>query len=213
MLSLILPFMLVGCGSKPNKEYYAGVEDGDTVKLTLFTYDGKGESHFGLMNLGHTFLSFENISSENVNIGKMSVAPGETVAVGTWSVLSHFGIWYNLEGNYIDFNNKYDGRVSITIGINNDDLVKVNKFIEENDRWNPIKNCSYFALNLYNTVAGDTESIPCPVIYTPTYIAEHIRAFVEFDENKAIECDGKFGYFDNDTYVEYSFTGETNESN
>lgn len=205
--------MLVGCGPKVEKEYYATVDDGDTMKLTLFTYDGKGESHFGLMNLGHTFLSFENISSENVMVGKMSVAPGETIAVGTWSVLSHFGIWYNLEGNYVDFNNKYDGRVSVTIGIDSEDMVKVNKFIEENDRWNPLKNCSYFALNLYNEVAGESESIPLPMIYTPTYIAEHIRAFVEFDENKAIDCADGFGYFDGDNYVTYSFTEVANEGN
>ena len=199
------------CSPAPKKNYSATVDDGDVMKLSLFTYDGKGESHFGLMNLGHTFLSFENISSEDIVVGKMTVKAGETIAVGTWSVKSHFGIWYNLEGNYIDFNDKYNGRVSVTIGLSSKDMLKVNAFIETHDYWNPLRNCSYFALNLYNEVAETMESIPTPLIYTPTYIAGHIREFKSFDTNKAIDCANKFGYFDGDKYIEYSFSEVENE--
>ncbi|MBE5738831.1 MAG: hypothetical protein E7354_03815 [Clostridiales bacterium] len=214
-LSLVLMlciscFVLTACGDL--KDYKAEVAEGDVVKLTLFTYDGKGESHFGLMNLGHTFLSFENISGETMTIGGMEVVSGETIAVGTWSVASHFGIWYNLEGNYIDEHDKYNGRVSVTIGLNSEDMIKVNDFIKENDRWNPLKNCSFFALNLYNLVASETESIPTPLIYTPTYIAKHIKAFDSYETNKPLVCEDKFGYYDGETYVEYSFSEVKNES-
>lgn len=192
-----------GCGKE--REYVASIDDGDVIKLTLFTYDGKGESHFGLMNLGHTFLSFENISDENIDIGKMTLESGDEIALGTWSVKSHFGIWYNLEGNYSRDYRKYDGRISVSIGISSEDVKKVNEYISKNDHWSALKNCSYFALNLYNLVATDTETINTPLIYTPAYIASKIKLFDSFETNKVIHCDDTFGFFDNEKYVEYSF--------
>ena len=123
-----------------SREYKVSIDDGDIAKLTLFTFDGKGESVWGLANLGHTFLSIENISDESIDIGKKPLPKGETLAIGTWSILDHFGVWYNVESNYIAEHNKYDGRVSITIGIDVDDLKKINESIATNDRWNPLNN-------------------------------------------------------------------------
>lgn len=192
-----------GCGKE--KEYKASVDDGDIIKLTLFTYDGKGESHFGLMNLGHTFLSFENISDEDVTVGKMTLSPTSEIALGTWSVKSHFGVWYNLEGNYSKDYRKYDGRISVSIGVDKDDLEKINKYILDSDHWSVFKNCSYFALNLYNLVASDSESIDTPFIYTPSYIASKIKLFSSYETNKVIHCDDTFGYYDGEKFIEYSF--------
>lgn len=192
-----------GCGKE--KEYSASIDSGDVIKLTLFTYDGKGESHFGLMNLGHTFLSFENLSDEAIAIGNMTLDSGDEIALGTWSVKSHFGIWYNLEGNYSRDYRKYDGRISVSIGVTLDEVKKINEYISKNDHWSVFKNCSYFALNLYNLVASDSEYIDTPVIYTPAYIASKIKLFDTYETNKVIHCDQTFGYFDDEKYVEYSF--------
>lgn len=203
LMLLILPLCIVGCGK--DKDYIANIDADDKVKLTLFTYDGKGESHFGLMNLGHSFLSIENISDEDITVGKMLVGAGEEIALGTWSVKSHFGVWYNLEGNYTKDYRKYDGRISITIGLTLDDLNKVNEYIEDNDHWSVFKNCSYFALNLYNLVASDSEYIATPLIYTPSYIAGFIKKFDTYETNKVIHCKNNFGYYDESEYIEYSF--------
>ena len=199
-ISLTLCF---GCGKE--KDYKASINDDDVIKLTLFTYDGKGESHFGLMNLGHTFLSLENLTDEDIAIGKMTLSPQDEIALGTWSVKSHFGVWYNLEGNYSRDYRKYDGRISVSIGVSLDEVKKINEYISENDHWSVFKNCSYFALNLYNLVASDSEYIEPPLIYTPAYIASKIKLFPSYETNKVIHCDNTFGYFDDDKYIEYSF--------
>lgn len=207
---IILPFTFFGCDK--DKEYKAVIDDEDKVKLTLFTYDGKGESHFALMNLGHSFLSVENLSDEEITVGKMTVGAGEEIALGTWSVKAHFGLWYNLEGNYSKDYNKYDGRISVSIGLTLDDLAKVNEYIEDNDHWGVYKNCSYFALNLYNLVASDSEYIDTPLIYTPGYIAGIIKKFDTYETNKVIHCEDKFGYFDGNEYIEYSFSEGIDEN-
>lgn len=203
LLLLLCTFTLVGCGDR--KKYSASVGSEDIVKLSLFTFDGKGESHFGLMNLGHTYLSMENISEENVTIGKMTLGSGKEMALGAWSIKSHFGLWYNLESNYSRLYNKYDGRVSITIGISRDDVDKINEFIESNDHWGVLRNCSYFALNLYNIVAEESESIALPLIYTPSYIASKIKKFDTYEVNKIITTGETFGYYSNGSFVEYNF--------
>lgn len=203
MLTL-MPLAFFGCDK--GKEYMAVIDEGDKIKLTLFTYDGRGESHFGLMNLGHSFLSIENMFSENIVVGKMTLEPSEEIALGTWSVKAHFGLWYNLESNYSKAYRKYDGRISISIGLTLEDLDKVNKFIEDNDYWGVYKNCSYFALNLFNLVASDSEYIDTPLIYTPSYIANIVKQFDTYETNKVIHSKDKFGYFDGNDYVEYSFS-------
>lgn len=210
LMLLILPLCIVGCDK--SRDYSASIDADDKVKLTLFTYDGKGESHFGLMNLGHSFLSVENISDEDIIVGKMTLGAGEEIALGTWSVKAHFGLWYNLEGNYTKAYRKYDGRISVSIGLTLDDLDKVNEYIKDNDHWGVYKNCSYFALNLYNLVASESEHIDTPLIYTPGYIAGIIKKFDTCETNKVIHCEDKFGYFDGDEYIEYSFSEGIDEN-
>ena len=202
VLLLVTCFMFVGCTE--DRQYEANVASGDIAKFTLFTYDGKGESVWGLANLGHTFLSIENISQDTITIGKKDLNVGETIALGTWSIKEHFGVWYNVESNYIAEHNKYDGRVSITIGITAEDLEKINHAILSNDRWNPLNNCSHFALHVYNQVASDTEYIKTPLIHTPSYIAKNIKKFANHEYNKAIPTDKHLGFFRNSEFVSYN---------
>lgn len=202
---------LVACKDE-SREYKTNISDTDIAKLSLFTYDGSGESVWGLMNLGHSFLSIENVSSENIKLLNKTIEPGETIAIGTWSILEHFGVWYNVESNYIVQHNKYDGRLSITIGIGEDDIEKISSFIAEKDTWNPINNCSYFALNLWNKVAGETEYIKTPFIYTPSYIAEEMKKFDSFEKNKDIPTEDTMGYFKGETYVSFQIEGDNYES-
>ena len=198
---------LLGCGTKGKDSYTSSVEADDIAKLSLFSYNGKGESTWGLMNLGHSFLSFENISDENISILDKVIAPNETISIGTWSILEHFGVWYNVESVYIETTDKYNGRVSATIGVNSEDLEKIVSFISKKDKWNPINNCSYFALNLWNTVAKESEYINTPLIYTPTYIAEELAKFDSYEYNKPIPSSSKLGYFKNSTYVSFDMEG------
>lgn len=195
-------FVFCGCSSTPITRKTT-IKDTDIAYLSLFTFDGKSESTMGLMNLGHSFLSLENVSSEPIKIANVVLSPGKTIAIGTWSIKAHFGVWYNVESNYIQDYNKYDGRLSITTGIGLDDIDKVSEFILSHDYWNPLQNCSYFALNLWNEVAEDGEKLDLMAIFSPSAIAKQIKTFESYDVNKEIITDAKFHYFDNDTPVYY----------
>lgn len=208
---IVSSFTLVSCGNK-NREYSLNISDGDVAKLTLFTFNGDGEGKLGLMNLGHAFLSIENISDEPIELLNKNISAGETIAIGTWSILEHFGIWYNVESNYIVQHNKYDGRLSITIGIDSEDISSLAKFMSTHDRWNPIFNCSNFALNFWNTVAENSEKIDKPLIYTPSYIADEIKKFDNFETNKEIPTENTIGYFEKSTYVSFQIEGDNYES-
>lgn len=204
-------FSLIAC-NKEDRDYSLKIDDGDIAKLTLFSFNGDGEGRIGLMNLGHAFLSIENISDEPIELLHKNISVGETISIGTWSILEHFGIWYNVESNYIVEHNKYDGRVSITIGIDNEDISTLSNYMSNNDKWNPIYNCSKFALTLWNTVAENSEKINKPIIYTPTYIAKEIKKFDSYETNRAIPTEETIGYFNNSTYISFQIEGEHYES-
>lgn len=194
--------ILSGCENIDTKRQ-TQMSSSDVAILTLFTFDGKSESVFGLMNLGHSFLSVENISDNTINIGKMEVEPKETIAVGTWSISAHFGVWYNVESNYILEHNKYDGRVSISRGISKNDCEKISQFILENDKWTPFTNCSKFAIKLWNTVATNEEKIKESMICSPSKLKKVIEQFENYEINKEILTDNKMIYFDKNTAIEY----------
>lgn len=204
-------FTLIACSDK-NREYKTEINSSDVAKFTLFTFDGEGEGKLGLMNLGHAFVSVENISDKNISILNKKIAPNETISIGTWSILEHFGVWYNVESNYIVQHDKYNGRLSITTGISEEDIETLSKFISSHDRWNPLFNCSNFALNLWDTVATDTEYIDKPLIYTPSYIAKIISKFDNHEKNKAIPTEDTMGYFDGSKYVSFQIEGDNYES-
>lgn len=171
------------------------IQAGDTALLTIFTFDGKKESTLGLANLGHSFLSLENISDHTITIAGVDIPVGKTLAIGTWSISSHFGVWYNVESNYITEYNKYDGRLSITTGITDEDVDKLTKYINNHDYWTPLTNCSCFALNMWNEVVSDGEKLPKPLIYNPAHIAKCIRNFESYETNKELITDSQFYYF------------------
>lgn len=198
ILIMIACVVFASCSVNTPK-HKTSVTSSDVALLTLFTFDGKKESKFGLFNLGHSFLSVENISSETITIGKVEVAPNETISIGTWSIKAHFGVWYNVESNYIKDYNKYDGRISITAGISSEDTEKMNNFILAHDYWSPINNCSNFALNLWNTVAEEDEELVRPFIYSPSKIAKALKNFEGYETNREIKTSDKFFYMDENT--------------
>ena len=125
----------------------------------------------------------------------MVVNPGETITVGLWSVFEHFGVWYNIESNYIKEHNKYAERVSITIGVNVEDILKMSKTIEENDAWTPLYNCSKFALEVWNNVANENEKIESKLFMSPGYLVEEIKGFSGYENVKLCETSTTIRYY------------------
>lgn len=196
LLIVLSMIVLTACKQEHHKTL---IETDDTALLTLYTFDGSSESTMGLFNLGHAFVSIENISENTITIGKNSLEPHQAITIGTWSIKAHFGVWYNVESNYIKNHNKYDGRLSVTCGIDSNDIVTISKFIDNNDYWSPLHNCSQFALNLWNSVANTDEELVTPVIYSPSKIAKSLKTFDVYQTNRPIETGDKMYYFDGDT--------------
>ena len=214
---LTLIFILIICiipitGCNQSKEYSAEINPDDIALLTIFSFDGKSESKWGLMNLGHAFLMIENVSDNSLDIVDTTLDSNKAMCIGTWSIREHFGVWYNVESNYYNHYNKYDGRVSVTIGLSEQELDTLCEFIVGNDRWNPLNNCSKFALNAWNSVATEQERLIKPLIYTPGNIVNQLKQFENFEINRPMNTDNNFGYFDNSQYVSFEFEGGGYES-
>ena len=201
----ILVLTIFMCSCTPSKVVITPIEDG-VATLSIVSFDGSSESVFGLMNLGHAFIAIENNTSEDMMVGKYTLKSGRSVTIGTWSIAEHFGIWYNVENNYIEYCNKYDGRVSLSKEINAGDLDKINKFISTHDSWGVLKNCGYFATNLWNEVAKDGEILK--VGKTPTSICKVITNSDNYEKNIKLVVGGEMGYFDGDKYVSFKLEGE-----
>jgi len=201
LILIMLTFVVLISGCDGIKTRKTNIKNTDIALLSIFSFDGKKESTLGLMNLGHSFLSLENISSIPIEISNVVIYPGETIAIGTWSIKSHFGVWYNVESNYIADYNKYDGRISVTTGISTEDIDKITQYIISHDYWTPLTNCSCFALNLWNEVAEDGEILDRPLIYNPTAIAKQLVNFENYEINREINTDKDFYYFEGTTQV------------
>ncbi|MBQ7307303.1 MAG: hypothetical protein IJW82_02140 [Clostridia bacterium] len=197
-------YILIGCNNNDNKLYTTQNRVDAVIELSIFTSNGKKESKNILRNYGHSFLSFKNISQNSLKVGEYTLEKDETISLGTWSVSSHFGVWYNLESNYINTYDKYNDRVSVTTQINLEELKLVNDFILNHDYWNPYCNCSYFSINLWNTIAKDTEYIDTSLFYNPSYLYKKLISFSSYETNKAINGKDTFGYY-SDTFLIHSF--------
>lgn len=193
---------------KTDKEYKININNTDIAYVSLFTYSGEGETSYGLVNLGHSFLSIENISTSDITLYNYTIPAGETITIGTWSLSKHFGIWFNIESNYIVNRNKYDGRYSVTTGVSVEDINKLNDFMSSHDKWGCLKNCSYFAQSFWNEIAEESEFIPYKPIFTPKYLEEEIQKFEEHEYNREIITNDTCYYFDGDTFQEFHFEGE-----
>ena len=159
-------FTFTGCGNL-ERERNLYVDNSDVALLSIFADDGKSESRFLFRNHGHSFLSVENISNSSFMVGDRQVKPNETITIGLWSIQEHFGVWFNLESNYILETQKYENRVSLTIGIDAEDIANISKIIDENNEWTPIYNCAKFASEVWNSVADDEEKIETTFFVSP----------------------------------------------
>lgn len=122
----------------------------------------------------HSWIVVRNVSDANIVVGKMTIAPGTEIAVGTWGNQSeHVGVWYNLEPYKIKYSSGYPGRVSTTCDLTSDKLATLSQFIRNNDSWSRTNNCSAFAESAWNSVAS--RSISAGIIKTPKTLGENIK--------------------------------------
>ena len=195
ILILFAVVAISGCSKEDKRVRSLNVSSDDIALLTLFSDNGKEDSFFLARNYGHTFLSITNKSENAFVVGDMEVSPNSTITIGLWSVLEHFGVWYNLESNYIKEHNKYSERVSITIGITKEDISEINDIIKKNNTWTPWYNCSCFALDIWNNVATDSEKITKSMFVSPGYLVKEIKKFDAHEKGRICEANTPIRYY------------------
>ena len=171
------------------------IDQSDVAILSIFSDDGSKDSSLLIRNYGHAFLSLTNISSSNFFVGGREVSPGETITIGLWNILEHFGVWFNVDGNYISEYNKYPNRVSLSIGITDDDINTINKVIDENDKWDIFFNCSAFAITCWNSVASSGEKINERFLLSPRYLTKEISKFEGVKYAKEVKTTNTINYY------------------
>lgn len=153
------------------------------LKVKVFAYYGEGSSSSG--GLGHAYLSFENLDYNERYIGyaRMIITGGATI--GTWGNQgSHKGLWYNLESYYSMDSSAYDGRVSLTTYLDEDEKAVLHRYIfNYEEKWTLTQNCSYFAMNTWNLISDD--KISAGSICTPKNLANSIRTYDYYETNSS----------------------------
>ena len=128
----------------------AALAAGDPVvaRMTLFSYQKN------CIDIGHAWLYFENLSNQEITVGVYTLAPGEAVSIGTFKNTRSdgAGVYYNVEA-YCTAKYGANGRVSLSETITASELAKVTGLINSNNTWTLVRNCSWFASKIWNSVS------------------------------------------------------------
>lgn len=204
--------VLGGCGGK--KRYAAPIiADGSILEFTIYAFDSKSESKFALMNLGHGFVSVKNVTKSPITVGGFVLGQDKEVSIGTWGQNAHWGIWYNLESTYLTLG-RYKGITSLTQGVSTLGLDNLNAYLLANDTWTPLRNCSYFALDMWNTLAAADDVMDLGWLVTPAEVSDRIRQTDGYKTDRPIINFDKVGYAKNSDATAFSaFTIKELEEN
>ncbi len=195
ILWLGIAILCISCQKQQKSQFQVTPQKStDILQLTLHSYDGKTECKNFIQAYGHTFLEMTNLTNQPIDVYQYSVAPHASVTFSWWAVDRHMGIWFNLEPWYIDLYQRYETRSSVSIYIDENDLMTINTYMKENDRYSPFDNCSKMSLTCFNLVAEAQEKITMPLITTPNYVVSQLKQFKECVVAKPISSYGEIGY-------------------
>ena len=173
---MILCVALTSCTTVSAREISAPLEADSYASITIYAYDSNARTLPLAINMGHSFIAIENKSASSFIVGNYEVAPGETVTIGTWGQSAHWGIWYNLETFYMA-NGYYNGIVSITRAITAQDITVISDFVLESDYWEFTRNCTDFAVQLWNKVAESDKINLKALLIAPTNLKKKLSDF------------------------------------
>lgn len=118
------------------------------------------------VSFGHVWVYIHNTTDEPFEVGLYTVQPGEGVSLGNFNLTRSdgSGLYYNIE-SYCG--NKYgiDGTVSVTDELTYGRLKAVTAALKVGNRFDPIYNCTGFALTIWNIGSAKiVPFIPIPVV-------------------------------------------------
>lgn len=103
---------------------------------------------------GHMWIYIENLTNKTITVGcyKLPTKQGVTVSTYATSRKDGRGNYYNIDSYCLD---KYGsgGTTCTSMKLTSDQLKKVNEAILKRNDWTVLRNCVYFALSVWNSVA------------------------------------------------------------
>lgn len=197
LLVVLFSLLFITSCSKNTKKALDQYSKDTDIVLTIYSYDGKSESEYMINSLGHAWLSIENNSSEAITINSYELKQNKALYFASWANSANIGICYNLEPHFRNKYDRYDGVVSLSVNIDLDDVKKISSYIENNDKWGFINNCSSFAINCWNEVVAEDIKLDTYLIYTPVKLCNNLKEFTEYQVNREmINYDEIFYYED-----------------
>ena len=192
VMALSLVAALIMIGSIPYLSVYAA---SGTITLTAYSYFKDGDG------LGHSWISVENDTNNTYFLGAYVMDPGETVTVGIWGNLEDSGVWYNVESYGIDEFGLFNGHVSISETITEEELASINSYIAQHDSWSLVYNCSVFVKEIWNMVSN--KELSCGfLVNLPAWLCDSIRDKAGCRTNRYIPTNSKIGYVNDNRFFE-----------
>lgn len=154
----------------------------DVASVTIFS-DGSGDS-WGT----HAFLYIKNTSKSNISVLSYSLKPGKGMTVGTYGNQNEgSGIYINLEAYYVSKYDAYSPRVSLTTNVTSSQLKTLNKTMKKNNKWSYPKNCSWFAVKAWNSIAPKNKRLSAGLIKNPASLSKQIKKKAGYEKKKKID--------------------------
>ncbi len=195
LLILVILFSFTGCKNEEKTEFKN--PENPICRVNLFASNGSYDKRFLIMNFGHSFISIENLSENNINVGDYILKKDEEITLSVWPVSNHSGVWYNIESGMIAATDKYSDRISVSFLIDYNTLEEINFLLKEAPTWNVFYNCSDFTLDIYNII---TKSSYEPVFVTPNKLVKLFKEY-DFDTYRTIAENDNIGYFKNGEFI------------
>lgn len=103
---------------------------------------------------GHTWLYFENLTNEDIQVGLYTVKPGKGVSVGSYGydIESGRGVYYNVEAHRYNAA-KVNDYVYLSTEITAKQLERVSEKILISGTWFYLLNCSFFAIGTWDVIS------------------------------------------------------------
>lgn len=159
----------------------------DGIIFSITTFNGDSESTPFVKCLGHMWLSIDNQSGHSVYLKDHEIKYGEMMTFSVWAVSDLPGLLFNLESAYISAHDRYAGRKSLNVNIEEEQLKSIEAYIDRSGKWTLSKNCSYWSVHLWNEVVDEAFRLKTQTLfYTPKRLE---KAFREFD---GVEVDKDF---------------------
>ena len=154
--------------------------------FSITTFDGDAESEPFVTCLGHAWVSIDNRSGHSVYLRDYEIQNGEILTFSAWAVSGHPGVYFNLESRFAEAFGRYVGRQSLSVNIEESQLKTIERYLDRNGGWSPLKNCSRWSLELWNEVVEDEFDLKTQtLVYTPKRLQKSLSEFdcVEEDQD------------------------------